>query len=405
MSTIKEAELTNGLKLIGEINPRAASSAIGFFVRTGSRDESKKEAGVSHFLEHMMFKGTARRKALDITFEMGSIGAQANAFTSEEQTVYYAGILPEYFTQMQDLLSDMLRPSLDIEEFTTEKKVILEEIALYQDRPVFYLFEHAMADYFGSHTAGNSVLGSIQSITDLSRDEMRTYFERRYAPNNMILAACGNYDWDKFAKDAERHCGKWSRMNVSRETKPYARSSGSQKEYRRPNTTQAHVVLLTEGASGQDPFRFELSTLACILGDGNGSKLYWALVDKGLAESAGADNDEKDGTGVFMAFASSEPSNIDNIAKIVKDIMAKPLDFSIEDLERAKTKIISRMVLQGELPMGRLMSIGPEWHYNQSIPTLHQEIECYKKVSKSGIEKALQRYGLKTWSEFRLLPE
>lgn len=166
-STFKKTQLSNGLTLLGESNPSNVSAAIGFFVKTGARDETPAESGLSHFLEHMMFKGTPTRSALQINLDLGNLGAQANAFTSEENTVYYAAVIPERFAEMQDLLTDMLRPSLDRGEFDMEKKVILEEIALYQDRPHFYLFENAFKDYFGDHPAGNSVLGSHASVLSL----------------------------------------------------------------------------------------------------------------------------------------------------------------------------------------------------------------------------------------------
>ena len=140
----KKYTLENNLTLLGEVNPHAKSVALGFFVKTGARDETADVSGVSHFLEHMMFKGTEKRSALDVTYDLGNLGAQANAFTSEENTVYYASVLPEYFEDTLELLSDMLRPSLSQEEYDVEKKVILEEIALYQDHPMHILFEASM---------------------------------------------------------------------------------------------------------------------------------------------------------------------------------------------------------------------------------------------------------------------
>jgi predicted Zn-dependent peptidase len=176
---MKKTVLSNGLTVVGEPNPANVSAAIGFFVRTGSRDENEQESGVSHFLEHMMFKGTATRSAEDITFQLGNIGAQANAFTSEENTVYYGAVIPEHLPAMQELLSDMLRPAIDPDEFSTEKNVILEEIALYQDRPTHVLFEKAYRTFYGTHPVGNSVLGSTDSISALTYEQMRGYFERR----------------------------------------------------------------------------------------------------------------------------------------------------------------------------------------------------------------------------------
>ncbi len=401
---IKVATLSNGLQLLGECAPERKSAAIGFFVRTGSRDEQPAESGVSHFLEHMMFKGTAKRQALDITFELGAIGAQANAFTSEENTVYYAAILPEYFERMQELLSDMLRPSLDRDEYNMEKKVILEEIALYKDRPQFFLFEHASRDYYGDHPAGNSVLGSNESISDLDRDEMQAYFDRRYSPSNMVLVASGAFDWDRFVGQAGKECGGWRNFKTDRFCKSFRRDP-IQKVYRKKNITQAHMVFLGEGASAQAEERYAFSVLAMILGDSTGSRLYWELIDSGLADSAGADNDERDGTGAFSVYASTEPERLDRVAEIIRRVLDGALDFSDAEMERAKTKLISRMVLGGELPMGRLMSLGLEWQYRKTVETLPEVIARVRGVSKKEIQAAAGRIPFSGWSEFRLLPE
>src|SRR6478609_8037305 len=190
-------KLSNGLTLIGESSPEARSVALGFFVKTGSRDETPAESGVSHFLEHMMFKGTPRRSALDVNLDFDRIGANYNAYTSEENTVYYAAVLPEYLPKAVDILADILRPSLRQDDFDTEKKVILEEIKMYEDQPGSVAWEHARKLYYTAHPLGNSVLGTSQSVGDLSRDQMQRYFDRRYAANNIVLSAAGNFDWQR----------------------------------------------------------------------------------------------------------------------------------------------------------------------------------------------------------------
>ena len=144
-------KLANGLQLIGETSSGARSVALGFFVRTGSRDETPEVSGVSHFLEHMVFKGTPRRSALDVNRDFDRIGANYNAFTSEENTVFYAGILPEYLPQAVDLLADILRPSLRVQDFEMEKNVIIEEIGMYEDQPMWSAYDHAKKAYFAEH--------------------------------------------------------------------------------------------------------------------------------------------------------------------------------------------------------------------------------------------------------------
>src|SRR6202521_5827312 len=187
--------LDNGLQVISETNPAARSVAIGFFVRTGARDETPEVSGVSHFLEHMMFKGTPRRSALDVNRDFDRIGANYNAFTSEENTVYYCAVLPEYLPQAVDILADILRPSLRGEDFDMEKNVIIEEIGMYEDQPMWSAYDRAKRSYFADHPLGNSVLGTPESIRSLSRDQMHAYFQRRYVAPNITVVAAGNYKW------------------------------------------------------------------------------------------------------------------------------------------------------------------------------------------------------------------
>jgi len=162
-------QLSNGLVIIGEQNPRAQTVAAGYFVRTGARDEPRELAGVSHFLEHMMFKGTTRRSAEDINREFDEIGARYNAYTSEERTVYYGAVLPLWSERLIDLLTDMMRPALRVDDFELEKKVVLEEIAMYRDRPHFRVLEEGNRLFFNSHPLGNAVLGSVETIAALER--------------------------------------------------------------------------------------------------------------------------------------------------------------------------------------------------------------------------------------------
>ena len=193
-------KLPNGLQLIGETTPSTRSVALGFFVRTGSRDETPEVSGVSHFLEHMLFKGTPRRTALDVNLDFDRIGASYNAYTSEENTVYYAAVLPEYLPKAVDILADILRPSLRGDDFDTEKKVILEEIKMYEDQPGSVASENARRIYYASHPLGHSVLGTSASVTALTRDQMHGYFSRRYSPTNIIVSAAGNYDWNELVR-------------------------------------------------------------------------------------------------------------------------------------------------------------------------------------------------------------
>src|SRR5438876_6890129 len=189
--TFQHKQLANGLDVIAEINPDAHSAAFGLFVKTGARDESPEINGVSHFLEHMMFKGSTKYTWEDVNRIFDEIGARYNAFTSQEMTAYYANVLPEFTEKAIEHLSHLLRPALRDSDFDTEKKVILEEIAMYLDDPGHRLYEKLMETHFGNHPLSLSVLGSADSIKKLQRDAMAGYFQRRYGPGNMVVAVTG----------------------------------------------------------------------------------------------------------------------------------------------------------------------------------------------------------------------
>lgn len=396
-------QLANGLTLIGEDRPAALSSALGVFVRTGARDETPEVSGVSHFLEHMMFKGTAKRNALELTYQLGALGAQANAFTSEENTVYYASVLPEYLDDSLEILCDMLRPSLDPHEFDTEKKVILEEIALYQDRPTHVLFEATMREYFGAHGAGNSVLGSTQSISALTRDQMKSYFDRRYSTPNMVLAVSGQFDWPHFVDLAQKYCASWSTHAAERVINQHQPARAT-KSLTKENLQRAHTMLVGPGPAADDERRYEISVLACILGDSSGSRAYWELVDKGIADAAYIDSDDMDATGMIYAYASTLPDDLERVTATLQKIMAGAKEFSDAELERAKTKLATRAVLDGEGTRRRLMSIGLDWIYRSDYTTLDDEIVRIKKITKKDILAALEEFPFQPFTTVTMSP-
>src|ERR1700733_5942909 len=214
--TFHHKQLPNGLDGGAEQNPDAHSVALGLFVKTGSRDEDPAINGVSHFLEHMMFKGSSKYTWEDVNRIFDELGAKYNAFTSQEMTAYYANVLPEFTEQAMEHLSHLLRPAIRVDDFTTEKKVILEEIALYLDDPGHRLYERLMEDHFGKHPLSMSILGSAESVQNLKRDQMADYFVKRYGPGNMVLAVTGKMNFDEVVKLAEKYCGAWPHVEAPR---------------------------------------------------------------------------------------------------------------------------------------------------------------------------------------------
>lgn len=387
-------KLSNGLQLIGETSPSARSVALGFFVRTGSRDETSEVSGVSHFLEHMMFKGTPRRTALDVNLDFDRIGASYNAYTSEENTVYYAAVLPEYLPKAVDILADILRPSLRQDDFDTEKKVILEEIKMYEDQPGSVASENARRIYYEKHPLGHSVLGTSASVTALTRDQMHGYFSRRYAPTNIIVSAAGNFDWIEFVRLVTEVCAKWEPGEAGRGNRTEWSGAPGLHVLTRETVQQEHVMFMTGGPPADSPLRYAADTLALAVGDDSGSRLYWALVDPGLAESADCSYYENDGSGCAYASYSCEGDEAEGNLAIMRQVLSEVQKKSITDdeLRQAKSKIASRVVRGSERPMGRMQAIASAWSYTGEYRDVDTELKNFDAVSLKDVRAYLDRY-------------
>jgi predicted Zn-dependent peptidase len=388
--------LANGLTIVGETNPAVRSVAVGFFVRTGARDETPEVNGVSHFLEHMAFKGTSRRTALDVNRDFDRIGANPNAGTSEENTVYYCAVLPEYLPKAVDILADILRPSLRQDDFDTEKTVILDEIARYEDIPASMAFDHARQLHFADHPLANLVLGTRESIQALTRDQMLEYFRRRYAASNITVTAAGQFNWAEFVRLIEERCAGWETGSVGREHVRETAGSGGFRVMRKEEVTQEHVVMIAAGPSADSPLRHAACTLALALGDDTGSRLYWTLIDPGLADSADVSPDESDGTGATLVSFSCEPEQTEEDLGIVREVLADVQRDGIteEELNQAKSKIQSRLVRGSERPMGRMNAVGMSWTYLKKYRSVDDELQAFDAVSLKSVREVLDRYPL-----------
>jgi predicted Zn-dependent peptidase len=387
--------LDNGLEVIAECNPAAYSAAIAFFVKTGSRDETDALSGVSHFLEHMAFKGTPTRSAEDVNRELDELGAHSNAFTSEEQTAYYVTVLPEHQDRALEVLSDIMRPSLRQDDFDTEKQVILEEIAKYDDQPPFGAHEKSMALHFQEHPLARSVLGTLDSVSALSPDQMREYFERRYAPNNMTLAAAGNVDFEQLVRLAERQCGTWRPQPVQRLT-PRAVANHAFRLFPNDVATQQYVIQIANGPSAEDASRFAARLLSTIVGDDSGSRFFWALVDSGRAECAVMCSYEYQGTGMYMSLLCGAPEDTaDNLQEMYDTLRVVQRDgVTGDELTQAKNKICSHIVLQSERPTNRLFALGENWLQRHCYQPVREVVAAYQAVSHDDVAQVLEAFPL-----------
>ncbi len=401
----KSRILDNGLSIIGEVNASARSAAVGFFVRTGSRDETAEINGVSHFLEHMLFKGTEKLSALEVNEAFDRTGAQFNAFTSEENTVYYAAMLPEYLAEVTDLWTQLLRPSLRDDDFNMEKNVIKEEIAMYQDLPSFDVMDRCRSLHFEKHPCGNSVLGTNASIDGMTGDQMRGYFGRRYAPNNIVAAFAGNFDWEKICSLVEDACGGWEHREAGRELVHYGGSKKSER-LEKANLVREHICLMSEGVSAEDSRRFAAAVLAAVVGDDVGSRYFWELIDKALAEAAALQFGAMDGTGAFHSYIRCGSDNSAKVLEIVKGIFASLAKDGVreDELSKAKNKILSALVIKNELSMGRLIDLGFNWTYLKEYRTISDDVEAIKAVRVDDVRALIDEFSLGEFTQFSLGP-
>ncbi|MEZ6048413.1 MAG: pitrilysin family protein [Planctomycetaceae bacterium] len=374
-------------------------------MNTGSRDETDAVSGVSHFLEHMAFKGNEKYTADDINRIFDEIGAKYNASTSEEITLYYAAVLPEYLPQAFDLLNALIYPSLRQDDFDMEKNVILEEIGMYDDQPSFKAYELVMQSHFHGHPLGQSILGSPESITALTSDQMRAYHAEHYKAGNIILAVAGNVTWDEILELAEEHCSQWPAGISSRDLRE-AEPQPSIQMVTKPDSLQQHIMQLGKGPSAKDDLRYAAELLSVVVGDDGGSRMYWELVDPGHAEAAELGYNEYAGSGTWLTYLGCRPSqvqdNLIRIANIYDDLNRNGI--TPEELEQAKNKVLSRIVLRSERPMGRLSSLGNNWVYRQEYHSVEHDLNLVRNMTSERIGDLLAAYPLSQQSTIGIGP-
>lgn len=401
MPVFRETTLSNGLRIAAEIDSRGYSAAFGYFVRAGSRNETDQQSGLSHFLEHMMFKGTARRSAADVNRELDELGGQGNAYTTEEQTVYYATVLPKFQDRLLDLLTDMLTPSLSTDEFETERKVILEEIAKYEDQPPFGAFERSMEIQFSPRGLGRRVLGTTESIQEMTAARMREYFLTMYRPENLVLAASGNIDFDAMVEQVETLTSDWSQRQATEIDPVSCDATNSlppgislEPQLTIPEISQSYLVRISSGPSEASEDRYAARVLASILGDEGGSRMFWDLIDTGRAEVATIWPHEFTDCGAWFTYLVCDPadvpSNRDQIDRILSDVVHNGV--TQEELNQTLNKASAGIIMQSERPSNRLFGLGSRWLTKGQYLSTDERLEKIKRVTIGDVANAAKNY-------------
>ncbi|MGW8551233.1 M16 family metallopeptidase [Streptomyces albidoflavus] len=327
IGTVRRTTLPGGLRVVTETLPSVRSATFGIWVNVGSRDETPTLNGATHYLEHLLFKGTAKRSALDISAAVDAVGGEMNAFTAKEYTCYYARVLDTDLPLAIDVVCDMLTGSLIApEDVDAERGVILEEIAMTEDDPgdcVHDLFAHTM---LGDTPLGRPVLGTVDTINALGRDQIARFYKRHYDPTRLVVAAAGNVDHARVVRQVRAAFDRAGALERT-DAEPTAPRAGSRTlrangkiEVVNRRTEQAHVILGMPGLARTDDRRWAMSVLNAALGGGMSSRLFQEVREKrGLAYSVYSYTSGFADCGLFGVYAGCRPSQVDDVLRICRD--------------------------------------------------------------------------------------
>ncbi|MFG1873790.1 M16 family metallopeptidase [Sphaerisporangium sp. NPDC049003] len=375
---VQRTVLPGGLRVVTETMPTVRSVAVGMWVGIGSRDEASEHTGATHFLEHLLFKGTPTRDALEISAAIEGIGGEINAFTAKEYTCYYARVLDEDLPLAIDVLADVVTSSLiTAEDVESERGVILEEIAMHDDDPSDVVHEQFSAELYGDTPIGRPILGSVESINELTRDRIAEYYQSYYQPPHTVVSVCGNVTHERVVElvaTAYQRAGALGGTGTPvppRLTGEGASPRSGVRVVDRP-TEQANLVLGTTAFSRTDDRRFALGVLNAALGGGMSSRLFQEIREKrGLAYSAYSFTAQYADTGQFGIYVGCLPAKVDEVLKICREEITRVVAESIteDEIGRGKGQMRGGLVLGLEDTGSRMSRIGKsELVYDTLMP-------------------------------------
>jgi predicted Zn-dependent peptidase len=355
-ATYQLTTLPNGLRVASECMPYAKSVAIAISVGVGSRHEEKHEKGLSHLLEHMLYKGTRQRSALDIVLAFDAIGAEPNAYTSLDSTVYHARSLPEYTGNVVEILCDILQHSVfDPKELKQEKDAVIEEILGSRDDPETAVSDHFSARAFPKHPLGKSILGTPASVRCFSRKDLKRFMRKHYHPGNIVFSAAGNIRHEDFVQMVQACYAQdtpdphASANAVSARIFNLARYQGGDKRIRR-DLKQTHLILGLPTVSHHSPHYCALEVYAQILGGGMSSRLFQEVREKrGLAYEIEASVTTFEEMGLIEIYSAASPKKTKNLSRVLcEQIAAMAHGVSGDEMTRAKTQLRAQLIMAGE---------------------------------------------------------
>lgn len=384
--TIETHTLSNGLRIVTEHMPGLHSASIGIWVGAGGRHERLEQNGIAHFLEHMAFKGTKTRSALQIAEAIEDVGGYINAYTSREMTAYYARVLEDDVTLGLDVIADiLLNPVFDPAEIEVERGVILQEIGQALDTPDDVIFDWLQEAAYPDQALGRTILGPSERVSSFSRDDLSGFVTEHYGPNQMILGAAGGVDHDAIVRQAETLFGHLPRAAPSALIQPAAFGGGERRATK--DLEQVHFALALEGPDYRDPEIYTAQIFATAMGGGMSSRLFQEIREnRGLCYTIFAQAGAYEDTGLTTIYAGTSSEQIGELAEITMDEMKRAADdMSEAEVARARAQMKAGLLMGLESPsnraerLARLMSI---WG---RIPALSETIAHVDGVTTSGV--------------------
>ena len=394
--TVRKTVHSSGLRIVTEEIPNVRSAAFGIWVNVGSRDESPKVAGASHFLEHLLFKGTKTRTALEISAAIESVGGEMNAFTSKEYTCFYARVIDTDLPLAIDVISDLITSSIGrSEDVESERKVVLEEISMRDDDPSDLVHDLFSETFFGDIPIGRPILGTVQSINEMSRNAVFNYYKKKYLPQDIVISVAGNIKHQKVIDQVIKAMSRDEFLGISKNlsnmrASTSVRRRGQQVGLIHRKTEQAHLFLGVEGVARDDKRRFTMSVLSAALGGGMSSRLFQEVREKrGLAYSVYSYAQQFAGTGMLGFYAGCNPQKATEVIRIIREILNDVAvnGLTHEELLRAQGAVRGTLVLSQEDTGSRMSRIGKSELVHGEILGFDEILSEISSVSTSDIRK------------------
>jgi predicted Zn-dependent peptidase len=385
--------------------PSVRSAAIGIWVNVGSRDEAPATAGASHFLEHLLFKGTTRRTALQISAAVESVGGEMNAFTSKEYTCYWARVIDTDLPMAIDVVSDLITSSVvTAQDVDAERKVVLEEIAMRDDDPSDLVHDLFSDTYYGDTAIGRPILGTVKSISEMSRATVFNYYKKKYLPQDLVVAVSGNIKHKRVVAMVEDALSRDNFLEQSatpaiRPSTPIKNSKQQSVGLLHKKSEQAHMFYGLEGVARADQRRFAMGVLSAALGGGMSSRLFQEIREKrGLAYSVYSYAQQFAGSGTLGFYAGCNPAKALEVVSIMRDVLADVVAHGLthEEIERAKGAVRGSLVLSQEDTGSRMSRIGKNEIVYGQVMDFDDILKEISRVSAADISEIASEFLVKT---------